>query len=169
MTRVSPITFTWEGDCFRPVGRFARLADQQFVIGETYDLAPIEERSAATHRHYFAVIHEAWVNLPERMSERFPTSEHLRKWALIKAGYRNERTVVCASRAEALKIKAFVRPIDDYAVVLAQAAVVLIYTAKSQSVKAMGKDEFQASKQAVLDVISELIGVEVTQLEKAAA
>lgn len=154
---VQPLDFTWTGEAMVP--RHPKAADRLFVVGEVYPLAAHEERSSATHRHYFALINEAWQSLPEGMADRFPTADHLRKWALIKAGYRDERSVVCASKAEAQRVKAFVRPIDDYAVVVASEAVVIVYTAKSQSMKAMGKAEFQASKVAVLDTIASLIDV----------
>jgi hypothetical protein len=43
--------------------------------------------------------------------------------------------------------------------------VVKKFTAKSQSVKAMNKQEFQLSKVAVLDIIAELIEVTRKRLE----
>lgn len=169
MIRSQPITFRWDGEAMTPATPFmARLADKTFVIGENYRLMEEHERSAASHRHYFAVIHDAWMNLPEEMAERFPTSESLRKFALIKAGYRDERTFVAGSRAEALRLAAFVKPIDDFAIVTATGATVTIWTAKSQSVRAMGGKAFQESKQAVLDVIADLIGVSPETLSREA-
>lgn len=169
MSRPQPITFRWDGEAMTPATPFmARLADKTFVIGENYRLTEEHERSAASHRHLFAAIHDAWMNLPEEMADRFPTSESLRKWALIKAGYRDERTFVASSRAEALRLAAFVRPTDDFAIVTATGATVTIWTAKSQSVKAMGGKAFQASKQAVLDVIADLIGVSPETLSREA-
>lgn len=154
-----PVVCEWDGDALVPAGPvWARRADQQWVVGERYQVEIRQERSAASHRHFFAAVHEAWQNLPEDAAERFQTSEHLRKWALIRAGYRDERTIVCASKAEAHRFAAFIRPMDDYAVVLVSQAVVKVCTAKSQSVKAMGRKEFEASKAAVLDVIAGLIG-----------
>ena len=41
------------------------------------------------------------------------------------------------------------------------------FTAKSQSSAAMGKTQFQASKEAVLDVLAEMIGVEPAALARA--
>src|SRR3546814_8478118 len=112
-----------------------RLADRYYVVGETYSLVPQEDRSAVSHRHYFVSLHDAWTNLPEDAAERFQTSEHLRKWALIRAGYRDERSIVCASKAEAQRLAAFIKPMDDYAVVLVSEAVVKVCTAKSQDRK----------------------------------
>jgi len=140
-----------------PLPRFAKLCDKQFVVGLDYRLDVAEERSRRSHDHYFAAIDDRWHSLPERYGDRFATTDHLRKWCLIKAGFRDERSVVVASRAEAIRLAAFIQPIDDYAVVVPMQATVVVYTAKSQSLKAMGKKDFQASKQAVLDIIDGMI------------
>lgn len=166
---MSPIIFTWDGEVMKPQPRFAKMADRQYVVGEDYPLAPVSSRSQASHNQYFALIHEAWLNLPEAFSERFPSEDHLRKYALIKAGYRDERTLVCASKAEALRVAAFTKPIDEYALVTVRDAVVTVYTAKSQSAASMGKEDFQASKDAVLGVLAAMLGVEPGQLAKAQA
>ena len=81
----------------------------------------------------------------------------MRKWALIRTGFRDERSIVCASKAEAERVAAFVKPMDDFAIVIAHEASVLVYTAKSQSMKAMGAKEFQRSKEAVLDYCQGMI------------
>ena len=164
MITIYPIAFHWDGEAMIPLN--ARLADRYYVVGETYRLEPREDRSQRSHNFYFASIHEAWANLPEHDAERFATADHLRKWALIKAGYRDERSIVCASKAEALRIAAFVRPLDDFAVVTAVNNVVTIYTAKSQSMRSQGKAEFQKSKDRVLDIVSAMIGVGADDLKK---
>lgn len=161
---IPPLRFAWDGEAFYP--KVPKLADKYFTVGEDYSLVPHEDRSAASHRHYFASINEAHGNLPEILAERLPTPEHLRKYALIKAGYRDERSIVCASKSEALRVKAFVEPIDDFAIVLADGATVTVFTAKSQSQKAMGKKVFAESKDAVLRVISEMIGTDVGTLRQ---
>jgi hypothetical protein len=163
-----PLPCCWDGESFAPLPGFARRADQEYVIGEVYTLAPVEARSEASHRHYFAAVHEGWTNLPEDKLEDFPTSEHLRKKALIKAGYRDEQSITCASRAEALRVAAFIRGVDDYAIVIVSGSTVTRYTAKSQNLKAMNREAFEASKAAVLDLVSTLIGVEPEQLSSAA-
>lgn len=162
----TPILFTWEGDAMVPVGRFAALADKVYVVGENYSLEVVQQRSAATHRHFFAVVNEAFANLPEIHAGRWPSPDHLRRWALVQAGFRNETTFVAHSKAEAMRFAAFARTVDEYSVVQTEGNVVSIYTAKSQSEKAMSRKEFQASKVAVLDVIARLIGVSPDELAK---
>lgn len=160
----SPFISTWDGESFIPLQRFARQCDREFVIGQQYRLVENEERSRASHNQYFASIHEAWLNLPEEIAHRFPSPDHLRRWALIQAGYRNERTIVAGSPDAANEIAAFIEDIDDYAVVVVHGNLVSHCTAKSQSTKAMGKTVFQDSKRKVLDVISNLIGVSAGDL-----
>lgn len=156
MTNIPPLPFDWDGESFTP--KRPHLADKHFVVGESYMLIPHEERSMRSHRYYFASVTEAWKNLPDDLAERFVTADHLRKYALIKSGYRDERSIVCSSRAEAVRIGAFVRPVDEYAVVTVSEAVVTIYTAKSQRVRAMGKKAFKESTDAVLDTVAAMIG-----------
>jgi hypothetical protein len=157
-----PISLQYEGEgIFKPWNDyFSRLADDQFVIGEQYKLIEHRDRSDVSHNHYFASIKNGFDNLHDSMLGEYPTVEHLRKKALIRTGYRDERSIVCASKAEAERIAAFIRPIDDYCVVVPLNCVVHVMTAKSQSMKAMGAAEFQKSKEAVLNFIDDLLGVE---------
>jgi len=161
-----PIPFQWDGEAMVPAASYRRRCDREFVVGAYYHLVQHEERSAASHAHYFASVAEAWRNLPEALAERFPSPEHLRKYALIKAGYADERSIVCASKAEAQRVAAFIKPLDSYAIVTASEAVVKVYTPQSQSMKAMGKAAFQASKDAVLNILGEMIGATSDQIQR---
>lgn len=163
-----PIIYTWNGEVMTPLPRF-QSACQEFEVGGHYRLASFEERSTASHGHYFASVHEAYVNLPEDIAGDFASAEHLRKWALIKAGYRDERSIVASSKAEALRIASYIRPMDEFAIVVVREATVTQYIAKSQSMRAMGKVEFQASKDAVFEVLAKLIGTDVSELQGANA
>lgn len=158
-----PMVFAWDGEALAP--KAPRLADKHLVVGENYRVTIEQERSAASHNHQFAAINEAWGNLPEDLALEFPTPDHLRKYALIKCGYCDRRSVVCASKAEALRVAAFIKPMDQFAVVAVEGAVVTVYTAQSQSRRAMGGKVFNESKQAVLDVISAMIGVKPAELQ----
>lgn len=154
----APIPFEWTGDCFVPRPGFAKVCDREFVVGQVYRLVEEQERSAATHRHFFACVNAAWENLPDHLAPNHPTPDHLRRFALIRAGYADSRQIVASSKAEAVRLAAFVKPMDSYAVVTVSEAVVTVFTARSQSMKAMGKKDFAASKEAVLTVIAEMIG-----------
>lgn len=161
MTAIPPIRYVWAGEALEPASPlFQKLADAHLCIGETYIMVEHQERSHKSHAHYFAAVNDAWRTLPDRLLEEYPSSEHLRKKALIRKGYCDERSIVCASKAAAQHFAAFIKPMDHYAIVVARESVVTVYTAKSQSMRAMGKKEFAESKQAVLDFIDDLLGVE---------
>ncbi len=165
---MTALPFIWNGEAMEIRKGFQKRADEAFCVGESYTLEVVEDRSAASHRHYFAAINEAWANLPEGLAERWPSAEHLRKAALIRAGYRDERSFACSSRAEAIRMAAFLKPIDDFAMVALSGTTVLVLTAKSQSVRAMGKAVFQESKDAVLNALADMIGVAPDDLARAA-
>jgi len=157
----TPILFKWDGEAFAPASQFwAKLADREFVVGEKYKLVEHKDRSANSHRHFFATVNDAWRTLPDHMLDDYPTAEHLRKKALIRKGYHFTRDHVCDTPAAARNMAAFIRPMDEYAIIIAKDCVVRVHTAMSQSVKAMGARDFQESKQAVLDFIDDLLGVE---------
>lgn len=165
---MSALPFLWDGSAMVPARGFAKRCDAEFTIGVVYNLEVVEARSAKSHAHYFAAINDAWQNLPEDQTDRFPTSEHLRKWCLIRAGFAEQRQIVAASKAEALRLSAFIKPMDTYAVVTARDAVVTVWTSESQSMRAMGKERFQASKSAVLEILALMIGTDPVELGRAA-
>lgn len=122
-----------------------------------------EHRSPESHRHYFAAIKDAWANLREDIAATMPSAEHLRKWALIQAGYCTMTKLAFKTNAEAIAACAFIATLDTYAECGVNGNVAVIRRATSQSVKAMGKKEFQVSKGKVLDEISLLIGAPVRE------
>jgi len=161
---VTPIPCTWNGEAFTPLPRFMGQAHEQFTPGQVYRLTEWQDRSQRSHDHYFACVTEAWQNLPERMADRFPTPEHLRKYALIRAGYADRREIAVRSATEARRIAAFVRPFDEYALVTVEGACVAVWTARSQSMRAMGKETFQKSKDDVLSLLAQAIGTDTNTL-----
>lgn len=162
----APQQFRWDGEGMVPLR--PRLADREFVVGEVYPLVVEHGRSGASHRHYFAQINDAWLNLPPQIAAHQPTAEHLRKFALIMTGYEDRVTHVCGSKAEAQRLRAFIAPLDDFAVIDVTEATVTVRRAKSQSVKAMGRADFQKSKDDVLGYVAEMIGVAPSELGRAA-
>lgn len=160
----APQPFRWSGSAMEPLR--PRAADRAYVIGEVYTLETVEQRSGPQHRFYFAALAEAWRNLPDDLAEEYPDAETLRKKALIRTGFHDQRSIVCASKAEARRVAAFVKPMDRYAVVLVSEAVVRVYTARSQSVRAMGREQFAGSVEKVLEFCASLIGVAPGELAK---
>lgn len=163
--RPGQIKCIWRDGALIPDGqRMARYCEEQFGEGEVLILERQEERSTASHNHYHASIKTAHDNLPED-DDRFPNPNALRKWALIKSGYCTEAHVVCDTEEQAHTVAGFMGH-QEGVIVVVKGNVVKKYTAKSQSMKAMNKQEFQLSKVAVLDTIAELIAVTRQRLEK---
>jgi hypothetical protein len=160
-----PCEFSWIGDVMVPIDRHMARAKHQYVDGQVYRLVHEEERSAASHSHYFACIHEAWVNLPHGIADRFLNVDHLRAWCLIKCGYADHQSFVLQSEEHAVALAGLVGIKEPYAVILVDGCVVRIYTAQSQSRRSMGAKEFQASKQSVLDLLASMTGATPKQLE----
>lgn len=158
---MNPIAFHWDGDAMVPASkRFAAQADKQYVVGENYTMVPVEARSMESHRHYFASIHNAWENLREDIADEFPTDEHLRAWALVKGGFADKDIIKCASNDDAIHLASIAKNTGKIRIIEVSGKIVTIWTPHSQSMKAMGKQRFQASKQKVLDILAELVRVE---------
>ena len=165
---MTPFAAIWTGADLRIFPRDLPRAANDLSAGVRYVIEIIEERSWKAHRRYFALVNEAWSNLPEDKARQYPTPTHLRKRCLIKAGYRNTRSIVCSSRAEALRVAAFVGDGDPYAVVLTDGATVIAHTAMSQRGRAMNKETFRKSSEAVLALLADMLDVEQHELERAA-
>lgn len=143
-----------------PERRYAKACDEEFVVHERYRMEAIAERSMRSHNHFFAELHDCWLNLPEGVGNEFLNEEHWRKHLLIKAGYYNLRTYVASSRAEAERVARWSRPDNDYAIIRIDGCVVEEYTAKSQAKAAMKAKDFQDAKSRVLDLAYDMIGVQ---------
>lgn len=166
MTTGAPVQAYWTGEVFEPVSPYwVRRADKEFAKGEVLRLIHVEERSLNSHNHFFAAVKNAWESLPPLMAERFNSPDALRKYCLIKGGYCISDSLTCPSHADALRVAAFMRPIDEFALVTVSKNVVTRFVAKSQSYREMDKKTFAASKERVLEIIAELIGVTTDELK----
>lgn len=159
----TPITYYCTGEALVPLRRFDNRFKSEFEKGKRYQMEEIEQRSGKSHRHFFASVAEAWSNLPEEYAQEFASPEHLRKYALIKTGWHDVAYFPFASKEEAMRYVTYHRARDEFAIVTINDNVVTIYTAKSQ--KSRGKDrmsneDFQASKNDVLDYVWNLCGVD---------
>lgn len=155
---IHPMVFDWNGEAMIP--RHPRRADQVFVVGQHYSLLEHEDRSSATHNHEFAWLKDAWLNLPEALADLYPTAEHLRKRALIEAGFYDEMIVDAGSNAAALRVASAFRSREEFSLVIVRGPAVIIRTAKSQSRRSMNKQTFQDSKTAIMEVIAAMLNVE---------
>src|SRR5215831_7538972 len=164
----SPLMCKWTGETLEPLAYFRKIASSQFKPGETYRIVEVESRSWNSHRHFFACINEAWRNLQEDDSDRFPSPDHLRKWALTFTEFCIVREYGAASRAEALRVASHLRKGEIYKRVEIDGTIVREFTPMSQALAAMPNNRvFQRSKDAVLDVLARRLGVTIEELEEA--
>ena len=153
------LSMQWDGEAFRPLPRFAKVADQNFTIGETYTMTEVQERSRNSHNHYFADLQNAYGTLPENIAAQFENVEHFRAHGLIECGFYNQREFICSSRREADRIVKFLSAGAGYAVFSVTHCAIVERTPKSQSMRAMGKADFEASKRAVLEWAWHMVGL----------
>lgn len=156
----------WDGEAFQPLQHVKQRCDKDLVVGEIYFLAPVEDRSMVSHRHQFAWLKHAWQMLPEEIAHLYPTPEHLRKRALIEAGYFTEEIIDAGNEAAALRVAAYVQSKDIFTHVVVRKRFVLVRHAESQSMAVMKKRRFQESKDGIMVVIANMIGVPVDDLER---
>lgn len=169
--KIEPIAFVWDGRSMVPLDRYRTLAIRQFRPGREYALIPHQGRSMKAHGLYFKCVEVSWQNLPEEWqrnrasnTERFPTAEHLRKWALIQEGYADEHTMVCDSEEKALEVASLARALDGYAVIRVSGNIATIWSAQSQDHHHMGHDDFQRSMDKVLGRLSTMLGITIADL-----
>jgi hypothetical protein len=171
-TTTAGILWKWDGACMRPTAGHQSRASIKFVQGRTYRLEE-RDRSAESHDHYMACVQKVWENLPEGLPYKWANVTEMRRWALIQAGYFDEVKIPCEDLETAgsvsLKMKKMLRAIDKYSQIDVgeegmEDFTLIIWVARSQSYSAMTRKEFEASKEAVLRLLGEIIGTTPEQL-----
>lgn len=164
-----PLVARYEGEgLFQALGRSKREADAEYVVGQICRLENVENRSTATHNHQFAWLKDAWSQLPEDLADLYPSPEHLRKRALVEAGLYDETIIDAGSNAAALRVASEFRRRNDFSLVIVRGPAVVIRDPKSQSRRAMNAQEFKESKDKIIEIISEMIGVDPATLRREA-
>lgn len=153
-----PLIYMGDGDFRASSPYHVRRCNQLYGQGELITVEAIAERSMASHRQYFAELNDLWETLPETLAGDFQSADHLRKYALIKSGYCKQSRLVLPTHEEAQEAALMVNELDSYALCEVTGCTLAVWVARSQSLKAMGREEFEASKIAVLDVIRKMIG-----------
>lgn len=143
----------WTGDSLVPLNDSAKREAQGLTEGKRYAVeVEVADRSAASHRHYFATLKDIWDSLPDAVVMDMPTVEHMRKRALIETGWCTMKDVTCTTHMMAVQVAAVIKSVaDPYVIIVVRDDVVRVYEAMSQSVKSMGKKDFQRSKDDVLN------------------
>lgn len=166
-----PLPMMYEGEgVFRALPRALEAVMHHYGQGEVVMMAPVEERSEVSHRHEFAWLKTAWETLPDNLAAEFPTTEHLRKRALIETGWCTVQDYACGTRAEALRWLAYLRKVvPEYSVVTVENTVIRVFEARSQARGKMKKEDFQKSKTDILTYVANLLDVPAESLAEAQA
>ena len=149
-----------------PAARYRNVAKSQFAAGGEHVLEETAERSRASHGFFFATLNDLFNSIPEKMAPRWPKLDHFRRWCLIETGWFDEKEFEVISEKHAKALGAFIRTNDSFSRISIHGKKVIVRTAKSQSMKAMGKDDFNKSKNDVLDLACQLVGVTRTEAVK---
>lgn len=167
------IRAVWSGQSFIPDGNYA-MAQACDLLGEgqvvTLDIDP--DRSGKSHRHQFAFVHTAWMNLPEHHLGKpyAATADTLRKYALICTGHCDTQLIACGTEERADRMAGVVLTtasrLNGYAIAEVSGPLVSVFTPHSQSLKAMGGERFKRSKQDILEHLADMIGVQPKELAK---
>ena len=179
MSNRQPIAYVWrdvefvdgDGEVIKtgamvPSVRYRKIAERQFGAGGEHVLEESAERSMASHNHYFAELNDLFQNIPHNMEARWPSLNHFRRWLLIECGWFLEKEFDMASEKHAKALGTFVRTNDAFARISIHGHKVIVRTARSQSMKAMGKDDFMRSKNDVFNLASQLVGVKRSDANK---
>lgn len=126
------------------------------------------DHSDAARRRFFAIVREAWSNLPDVERARFPNSEVLRKTALCRIGWAECKVVTCGSNKAAQEVALLASHLDRYAIVDITGTVVSVFTARSMSKRHCPKKTFLEVSEKALDWISTVLGTDAATLGKAA-
>lgn len=117
---------------------------------------------------FFASLRDTWFSFGPELRRRFPSSESLRKQALIAIGYCDVMTVACGSKAAAPGIAAAFQMKDNYCIATIDGAVVTVMTAKSMARRVLKKPQFREVALAVEAWVSEQTGFDASQAGMAA-
>lgn len=151
---------------FVPLPRFRRLCDEQFAVHEEVPLIRFENRNMSQHRGYFAQVNECFKNLPHEYDGQYPSAEHLRSWALVQTGYCTETDYPMDSEKAARRLAIDLRRMNPYSIIKVSGAVVKHFEPESQATRSMGKEKFEASCRAVLELLISMVGAKPAELRK---
>lgn len=156
-----------------PTRRYARAAASEFGEPDSEHVIVVyEERNMKFHNKCFAALHDAWVNLPETTSARFPTEEHFRKWLLAnKSDFFDEIERDFPKLEEARAYGIGVRAGSPYATIkgpfrTAGGWKMIVRRPRSQKLSKMSPRDFEESMTQILDAAGEFVGVKRGELLK---
>lgn len=148
-----------------------QILDEHLTAGDLVCLTEDNSRSMKQHRWLFALVRKAFDTLPMDQVLRFPSEEHLRKYALIKAGWCDINTQSFSTpemaklAAKAFKIGANITTDGrNFTMTVVRDDTVMYVTPRSISLRACKGAEWESACQGVVNYLCELLHCDVTQL-----
>ncbi|WP_316205777.1 hypothetical protein [Bradyrhizobium sp. SZCCHNS1012] len=170
--RTPQVIYEWTGEVMRPLAYHKELAAREFEPGKRYKLIEFNERSEVTHDHFFATVTAYWQHWPENYERELPSADHLRKHALIRTGHYIQTVMAHPSVQAATFYVSQFKQYVDYAegsiVAGANGVATVMRIAKTQKKNVMEAEEFQKSKQDVLEFCASVTGVAPEDMKREA-
>lgn len=141
-----------------------KRCDELFADGEQVLMHEDKERSSPSHRQFFAVLNDAYANLPEIEAKQYPTKEIFRGMLLIEAGHFMERRFCAETANEAERIATFLKSDDRVQVIVVQDTWVVERTPVSQSFDKMDHTTFQKVRDDIIAMCADKLGITVEEL-----
>lgn len=123
------------------------------------------EHSDAARRRFFAIIRDAFENMPDRWRPLLPSSEHLRKFVLCQIGHCDTTVTDCGSRAAAERVAALAKHLDTFSVSTVNGALVTTSLARSMRKRVCPKKVFMPLTEKAYAYLNEMMGYDVEQSE----
>ena len=147
---------------------FARVAE--LPEGVTLRCQVSKPRSNPAHRMFFGIIAVAFEQWPENAKFKPTSVEHLRSWALIKAGHYNSLDVPAhnpkVAAAIVIKLVEAVKADDKHPIIWAMKDSVRVYTPKSVAYSEVAQADFSKISEAVYTEIEKVLGVPIAELRR---
>ena len=130
-------------------------------------------RSDVAHRHFFAIINEAWKQWPESAQFQPEDAEHLRAYLLVKAKHCDRLDVRCRNSdaiSLRMQIDALLRSYGDGKPPLMHVYSwgIRVFRPRSISYAACDRKTFQAVSETVFEIIEDALGVKINDLKREA-
>ncbi len=128
-------------------------------------------RSLPDHRRFFALVHAAYHQWPESHEFQPRDVTHLRAWLTCKAGYRDTTQIELPDNSTAdmrrlftLSIESAIKASGGTAFVVPYRDCVVVITPRSIAWDQIDQKEFNKVRDAVSDLIEDIVGVRVDRL-----
>lgn len=123
------------------------------------------EHSDQARKRFFAIIRDAYGNMPDQWKPLIGSSEHLRKFVLCQVGHCDTTATDCGSHAAAERVAALIRHVDSFAVVTVTGSIVTTSVARSIRKRVCPKKAFMPLTEKAYAYLNEMMGYDVEHSE----